>query len=134
MLLGVRPFSKRWVEDSDNTDLLDKQLVEAEKNYFKNNLSQKQQNYLKAERLAMLSMQAKFMQDDKHWWNRLQRMSPEDFKALPYGFIKKYGSIADQLAMQRAEYQHESNKKYNGYWDQVKRLQTLQTNEEKAQD
>lgn len=43
-LLGAhtRPFTKRWTENTDNTDLLDQQLVEAEKQYFKNNLSQKQ--------------------------------------------------------------------------------------------
>jgi hypothetical protein len=42
LLLGGRPFTKRWVDQTDNTDLLDKELVEAEQNYFKNNLSQKQ--------------------------------------------------------------------------------------------
>jgi hypothetical protein len=36
------PFTKRWTENTDNTDLLDKQLVEAEKLFFKNSLSQKQ--------------------------------------------------------------------------------------------
>jgi hypothetical protein len=41
LILGAttRPFTKRWIDNTDNTDLLDKELVEAEKNYFKNNLS-----------------------------------------------------------------------------------------------
>jgi hypothetical protein len=29
--LSSKPFTKRWTENTDNTDLLDKQLVEAEK-------------------------------------------------------------------------------------------------------
>jgi hypothetical protein len=44
-MLGVtnRSFAvKRWNENTDNTDLLDKELVERERQYFANNLSQKQ--------------------------------------------------------------------------------------------
>ena len=63
------------MDQNNNTDLLDKQLLEAEQQYFKNNLSQKQQNYLKAERLAMLSMQAKHMNNENAWFNKLDKMT-----------------------------------------------------------
>ena len=89
LLLNVRsqPFAKRWSPNTDNTELLDKELFEAEQNYFRNNLSEKQQNYLKAERLAMLSMQAKHMSSDKLWWNKLRKMSGDEFKEMPFGFV-----------------------------------------------
>jgi hypothetical protein len=48
---------------------------------------------LKAERLAMLSMQGKHYTDGTMWWNKLNTMSDAEFKMMPYGFVKKYGSI-----------------------------------------
>lgn len=118
LLLNIRvqPFAKRWTDNTDNTELLDKQLVEAEQNYFRNNLSAKQQNYLKSERLAMLSMQAKNLSSDKHWWNKLNRMSDDEFKMMPYGFIKKYGAILNALQKQRDELHMDTSRKLNDYY------------------
>jgi hypothetical protein len=108
----AQPFAKRWTENTDNTDLLDKQLVDSEQNYFANNLSVKQQNYLKAERLAMLSMQKKHLSSDKHWWNKLNKMSDAEFKMMPFGFIKKYGAILNALQNQRDEFNTDNNKTF----------------------
>lgn len=82
----------------------------------------------------MLSMQAKHYNSDKVWWNKLNQMTDAEFKMLPYGFVKKYGSIMDALAKQRAEMNLDRNINNSGYYSQIKNLQTLKTDEEKAAD
>lgn len=82
----------------------------------------------------MLSMQAKHYNSDTNWWNKLNNMTDAEFKMLPYGFVKKYGSIMDALAKQRAELNLDRNLNNKEYYSQIKTLQTLQTDQEKAAD
>ena len=48
----------------------------------------------------MLSMQKSHYADDKNWWNKLSKMTDAEFKMMPYGFVKKYGSIMFTLKRQ----------------------------------
>lgn len=75
----------------------------------------------------MLSMQGKFYKDDKMWWNKLNNMTDADFKMMPYGFVKKYGSIMFYLKKQQEEFHLDENLSMNGYFKQVKNLQGLMT-------
>lgn len=71
----------------------------------------------------MLSMQAKAMNNDKNWWVKLSKMSPSEFKTLPYGFIKKYGSILDMIQLQQDDLKLDQNQQMKGYYAQVRNLQ-----------
>lgn len=82
----------------------------------------------------MLSMQAKHYNSDDMWWNKLNNMTDAEFKMLPFGFVKKYGAIMDGLAKQRAELNLDRNLNNKEYYSQIKTLQTLKTDEEKAAD
>ena len=75
----------------------------------------------------MLSMQGKFYKDDKMWWNKLNNITDADFKMMPYGFVKKYGSIMFYLKKQQEEFHLDENLSMNGYFKQVKNLQGLMT-------
>jgi len=46
-------------------------------------------------------------------------MTPAEFKSLPYGFIKKYGSIVDLMRIQQEELHKDQNLQYNNYYKQV---------------
>lgn len=82
----------------------------------------------------MLSMQAKHFNSEKVWWNKLNTMTDAEFKMLPFGFVKKYGSIMDALQKQRDELNLDNNIANVAYYSQVRHLQTLRTDEEKAAD
>jgi hypothetical protein len=43
-------------------------------------------------------------------------MSPSEFKTLPYGFIKKYGSILDMIQLQQDELKLDQNQQMKGYY------------------
>jgi len=45
------------------------------------------------ERLAMLELQKRSIEDKKAWWHKLKTMTDEEMKLMPYGFLKKYGSM-----------------------------------------
>jgi len=68
-------------------------LVESEKQLFEKTLDPKQKEALQLERLAMLEMQKRSIEDKKAWWNKLKTMSEQEMKLMPYGFLKKYGSM-----------------------------------------
>lgn len=65
-----------------------------------------------------------------NWWNKLQSMSQADLKLLPYGFLKKYGSMLNFLRRMEKEAHVRENKIYNGYYDQIKDAQKLKHNTE----
>jgi len=60
-------------------------------------------------------------------------MSHEEFKLMPYGFVKKYGAILFFVDKTRKMEHEEHNKTMHGYFDSVRRLQRLMTNEEKEE-
>ena len=80
----------------------------------------------------MLSMQSKHYADGTMWWNKLNTMSDAEFKMMPYGFVKKYGSIIHFLKRQREEHHLSENQNLNNYYSEVKHLQKLMTDQEKA--
>jgi hypothetical protein len=47
---------------------------------------------MELERNVMLEMQKRNLNDKNNWWNKLQSMSTEEMKLMPYGFLMKYGS------------------------------------------
>lgn len=53
-------------------------------------------------------------------------------KLMPMGFIKKYGSYITNLQRYDREFHMEENKEIYGYFNQIKNLKKLQTDEEKA--
>jgi hypothetical protein len=70
----------------------------------------------------MLSMQSKHYNSDKMWWNKLHNMSDAELKMLPYGFVKKYGSIMDALQKQRDELNLDNNIANKAYYSQIRHL------------
>ena len=54
-------------------------------------------------------------------------------KLMPYGFIKKYGSMLHFLRRMEQEAHVTENKEYRDYYTQVKRLNKLLIDEEKLQ-
>ena len=75
----------------------------------------------------MLSMQGKYFANDKVWWNKLNNMSDAEFKMMPYGFVKKYGSIIHYLKKQREEHHLDENRRIDNYYSQIKHLKGLMT-------
>ena len=60
-------------------------------------------------------------------------MSKEEIALMPMGFIKKYGSYLNKVKTNSKDFHLDENKKIYDYFDQIKRLQKLQTSEEKSQ-
>lgn len=49
-------------------------------------------------------------------------MSDAELKMLPYGFVKKYGSIMDALQKQRDELNLDNNIANKAYYSQIRHL------------
>ena len=60
-------------------------------------------------------------------------MTQPEFELMPMGFVKKYGSYLTNLRRYDREFHMEENKGIKNYWEQVKFMKKLQTDEEKAQ-
>jgi len=54
-------------------------------------------------------------------------------KLMPYGFLKKYGSMLHFIRRMEQEAQVSENKQYKDYYSQVKKLSKLLVDEEKLQ-
>ena len=59
-------------------------------------------------------------------------MSEYELKLMPMGFIRKYYSYITNLKRYDKEFHMEENKNLYDYYQQVKSLKKLQTDEEKA--
>lgn len=103
----------------------------SEEKAFEENMTPEQKVFLRQERLVMLEMQKKIGADEMNWWNKLKNMSEYELKLLPYGFMKKYGSMLNFLRRMEKEAHVKENKAYKGYYDQVKEIDRLQHNDEK---
>lgn len=66
-----------------------------------------------------------------NWWTKLKTMSEYDLKLLPYGFLKKYGSMLNFLRRMEKEAHVKENKQHMGYYDQIKNAEKLTLNSEK---
>ena len=85
------------------------------------------------ERLAMLELQKRSIEDQKAWWNKLKNMSEQEMKLMPYGFLKKYGSMLHFMRRMEQDAHVTENKEYRDYYQQVKRLSKLLVDEEKLE-
>ena len=56
-------------------------------------------------------------------------MSREEFMKLPYGYVKKYGSYLNFIKRMQYEGRIRENREYRGYYDQIKNLDKLMTDE-----
>ena len=79
----------------------------------------------------MLEMQKRSIEDKKAWWNKLKTMSEQEMKLMPYGFLKKYGSMLHFMRRMEQEAHVSENKEYRDYYSQVKNLNKLLVDEEK---
>jgi len=70
-----------------------------------------------AERLAALQHQRDYIDDENHWWNKLQTMTEPELKLMPLSFIRKYGSYLTNLKRYDKEFHMEENKRINGYYE-----------------
>lgn len=90
--------------------------MENEKKLFNENFDEKQKAALQMERLAMLELQKRTIEDKKAWWHKLKNMSDQEMKLMPYGFLKKYGSMLHFLRRMEQEAHVSENKEYRDYY------------------
>ena len=109
----------------DNTHLIPEKMMEEETKAFKERVSEKNRDILAAQRLSYLRMQRDYLDDENVWWNKLRNISEEEFKLMPMGFIKKYGSYITNMRRVDKEYHMEENKSIYDYYSQVKFLKKL---------
>ena len=61
----------------------------------------------------------------------MRTMSDDEMRLMPFGFLKKYGSFIHFMKRMDKEAHVRENKQYFGFYDQVKKLNSLLTDEEK---
>jgi hypothetical protein len=69
--------------------------------------------------------------EPKNWWNRIATMTDDEIETLPNEYIRKFGSFIIRYNEMQKVAHVEVNKSLNGMHDQIKRLDALETNEEK---
>jgi hypothetical protein len=79
----------------------------------------------------MLRLQLLTSNEDTNWYNRTVFMTEEEIKLLPSGFLKKYGSYLNFMQKMQSEAKLDENKHFMGYYDQIRRLGRLKTDQQK---
>lgn len=128
------PVSQAYVRTTiptDNMDNIPPEMMKHEQQVFRERVSQKQRDMMSAHRLAALRLQGDMINDENAWWNKLVTMTEEELKLMPMGFIKKYGSYISNMARYDKEFHLDENKQGRGYFEQVKSLKRLLTDEQK---
>ena len=77
------------------------------------------------------SLKESYYKDKKTWWNKLPTLDEDQLDQLPYEYIKKFGSFMNKAKEIQDEVHLEINKSADSMYQQVKKLNALQTNEEK---
>jgi hypothetical protein len=133
MLLGARvgAFGFSSLPDGDNTKMIPENMLEREKKLFQERVSEKDKKFMEANRLASMQLRKEFNENENAWWNQLRTISEVEYKLMPMGFIKKYGSYINNIRRYAADNKLEENKKIADYYAQVKHLKNLLTDEEK---
>lgn len=67
------------------------------------------------------------------WWNRVATLTEDEMELMPYGFVKKFGTFADQVGRNELESKTDVSKAYKNRWDEVRSMKRLLTNEEKEE-
>jgi len=92
--VAFRAFA-RW-QDPTN-DFLEPEFIERQNKLFRDTLSEREQVFRKADRIAMLAEEKEALKDTDLWWNRFAIMSADDMDLLPFTFLKKYGSFLTSI-------------------------------------
>lgn len=87
---------------------------------------------MSAERLALIKISNEHKTDETLWWNKIKTMDEEEQEFLPYSFVKKYGTFAKNI-LENHEWQRiEDAKNYENRWEDIRDMDKLQTDSEKA--
>ena len=93
--------------------------------------SEKEINYLRAERYSD-AFGAKLNQaDEKAWWNKLKVMDKAELEMLPYSFMKKYGSYLNLLKKLQMQQRLDENLGIGDNAKTIRHLDELMTDQEK---
>ena len=130
--IQTRCFAK-W-QDPKNDHLSD-EFIKKQKEIFEDQLDVKKKKLLQAQRILQLEnfeREDNLETSDKSlWWNKVMSMEDEEMEMLPYSFVKKYGTFAQNIAQLQQENRSDESRADNNMYDQVKSLHKLMTNEEK---
>lgn len=69
--------------------------------------------------------------DKTMWWNKVMAMDQDEMDMLPYGFVKKYGTFAQNISQLMEENKMDESRATNNMYDEIKTLNKLMTNDEK---
>ena len=77
----------------------------------------------------MLRLQQLTFHEETNWYNKTVFMTEAEMKLLPSGFLKKYGSYLNFMQKMQTEAKLDENKQYMGYYDQIRKLDKLKTDQ-----
>ena len=134
---AFRPFStginKGHSYDDENIKLDEaakQRMIEREKAVF-NSLSEKEKQYYQAYRLSLIKSMEEAFNDNKNWWNKIATMTDDEIETLPNEYIRKFGSFIIRYNEMQQVSHVDVNKSLNGMYDQVKKLDALETQADK---
>eukprot|EP00356_Strombidium_inclinatum_P003886 CAMPEP_0170495566 /NCGR_PEP_ID=MMETSP0208-20121228/17279_1 /TAXON_ID=197538 /ORGANISM="Strombidium inclinatum, Strain S3" /LENGTH=431 /DNA_ID=CAMNT_0010771849 /DNA_START=98 /DNA_END=1389 /DNA_ORIENTATION=- len=90
--------------------------------------------FLKADRVAVTKLMQEEALDPNHWFNKFKTISEEEMDLLPDTFMRKYTAMGRTILEHRDFTHMTESKNKNNWWNQVKDLEELQTNEQKQED
>jgi hypothetical protein len=93
-------------------------------------MTEKEKSLFNAYRMAMIERGNDVYADPENWWNKLKLMSKEELEKMPLSFVKKYSAFLIKLKDGQDLTKMEENYSLP-FYQQVKDLKRLETNEEK---
>lgn len=117
----------------DNTANIPPEFLEEEKKAFQEKLTQKQRDIASVNRLVDIQRNQDWLDDENKWWNKLANITDAEYKLMPIGFIRKYGTYITNMQKYDRTWHLEENKSIYDYFNQIKNLNRLLTAEEKDQ-
>jgi len=80
---------------------LTEEYIQKQKKLFEDNLDVKKKKLMQAERILQLEHLKNegnpATADQSLWWNKIASMDDDEMDMLPYGFVKKYGTFAQNI-------------------------------------
>ena len=77
------------------------EYIQKQKKLFEDNLDVKKKKLMQAERILQLehlkNENNPTTADQSLWWNKIASMDDAEMDMLPYGFVKKYGTFAQNI-------------------------------------
>ena len=125
----IRSFAK-W--QKPRNDFLSAEFIKKQQDLFDSKHDERQKIIMSAERLALIKISNEHKTDETLWWNKIKTMDEEEQEFLPYSFVKKYGTFAKNI-LENQEWQRiEDAKNYENRWEDIRDMDKLQTDSEKA--